>query len=384
MNSIIKYIAFIFLFVNVVFSIKNGGEVGSILFYICMGLALFTIILSPYLLKETIFNKGFSLFYWINLINLIYFIALDFGDIESFKYLIARFVQFSLFSFSILLLKDNFVSHLITFLKYLCFLSLFLSFIIDTPGISTRYMGIFFNPNEFSILMVTGFAIFLFDEKKIFINYLALILFLLAIILSGSRSAILGIVLSLIVYFNHHGLKNIFNLFFICGFTIVFTYFTGDYNAITRIFNEDLFSNRIYEYLYAIETLMQKPVFGYGLKNYAYIDTSLISFDDVQIDFGAHNGYLSLLVQYGLFFGFIYLIILLYNLIRIFLSDKKIFGENILHTKFLVFILIYSLVNGMFENNFVGINFFQSNLFWLVLGYLIYKKYRHESHSLSN
>ena len=59
-----------------------------------------------------------------------------------------------------------------------------------------------------------------------------------------------------------------------------------------------------------------EPLFGHGLKNYAYIDHSLIQFNDVEIDFGAHNGYLSILVQYGIVFSSIFFSIFFYYLYK--------------------------------------------------------------------
>ena len=88
------------------------------------------------------------------------------------------------------------------------------------------------------------------------------------------------------------------------------------------MFEFDLLINRKYEYIYAIDTFLQKPLFGYGLKNYAYIDFSLIQFDDVQIDFGAHNGYISILVQYGFVFSSVFFYVLIYYLEKIYSSKN--------------------------------------------------------------
>ena len=119
--------------------------------------------------------------------------------------------------------------------------------------------------------------------------------------------------------------------------------------------------------------------------NYAFIDFSLIQFNDVQIDFGAHNGYLSILVQYGIIFSIIFFSVFIYFLNKIYKSKIEAFGENILQTKFLFFLISYTLVNGMFENTLIGINFFQSNLFWITLAYLLFVLYhKDESNSISD
>ena len=171
--------------------------------------------------------------------------------------------------------------------------------------------------------------------------------------------------------------------FLICSI-IGLSIYSGDNNALIRVFNSELFINRRYEYLYAIDTFLQKPFFGYGLKNYAFIDFSLLQYGDIEIDFGAHNGYLSILVQYGIFFSLFFFATLFYYLTIIFKSGLAFFVNNLNNTKFLFFILVYTLINGLFENTLIGINFLQSNLFWIIMGYLLFYNFKkNESNSIS-
>lgn len=385
MKFIIKYLAFIFLLNNLVFSFKEFNQFAENSFLIIMGFSLFITLYSIKILKNVIFDKSFQLFFILNFLNLIYYILIEFGDLESFKYLSARFVQFSILSISVYILKDEFAEKFIKFLKFSTIGCLFGSLIFNFPDFQSRYQGIFFNPNEFSIIMVIGFTLILFTEKRSTINYLLLILFLFVIVISGSRSSIAGLVLAIFTYVLHHKSQNISNIIFIVGSLLAFSFLGGQNNAIQRILEFDLFINRKYEYIYAIDTFLQKPLFGYGLKNYAYIDFSLIQFDDVQIDFGAHNGYISILVQYGLVFSAVFFYVLFYNLKKIYTTKVKFFGENILQTKFLFFLITYTLINGLFENTIIGINFFQTNLFWLTLAYFLHVLYqKDESNSISN
>lgn len=386
MNKLVKYLAFIFLFNNIIYSLKGFLGIAENVFYVFMLISLTLSLFSVKIIKEIILDKSFYLFFIINILNIIYYVFIEFGDLGSFKYLSARFVQFSVFSISIFILKDHFTKTLIQFLKFVTIGSLLTSLAFNFPDFSSRYMGIFFNPNEFSIIMVFGFAIILFTQNKSILNYTFLILFVFAIILSGSRAAIIGVFIALFMYFNHLKSKNLLNVIFVISLITLFSFLGGENNAIQRIFADDILTNRKYEYLYAIDTFLQKPIFGHGLKNYAYIDFSLIQFDDVQIDYGAHNGYLSILVQYGALFSSIFFGLLFYNINKIFTSNINIFGENSLETRFLFFILVYTLVNGLFENTLIGINFFQSNLFWITFGYLLFVKYnkKSESNSLSN
>ena len=385
MIKVIKYLAFIFLLNNLFFGLKDFNQLSENSFLIIMGFSLLLTIYSIKILKNVVFDKSFQIFFFLNFLNLIYYLFLEIGDLESLKYLAARFVQFSIFSISVYLLQDDFANKFVKFLKFTTIGSLLASLALKFPDFETRYQGIFLNPNEFSIIMVIGFALILFTEKRTTINYSLMLLFLFVIVISGSRSAIAGLGIAIITYILHHRSQNLLNIFFIVGSLLLFSFFGGQNNAIQRMLEFDLLINRKYEYLYAIDTFLQKPLFGHGLKNYAYIDFSLIQFDDVQINFGAHNGYLSILVQYGAIFSTIFFSILIYYLNKIYRAKIEIFGDNILQTKFLFFLITYALVNGLFENTIIGINFLQTNLFWLTLAYFLHVLYqKDESNSISD
>jgi O-antigen ligase len=385
MINVIKYLAFIFLLNNLFFGFKDFNQFSENSFLIIMGFSLLLTIYSIKILKNVVFDKSFQIFFFLNFLNLIYYLFLEIGDLDSLKYLAARFVQFSIFSISVYLLQDDFANKFVKFLKFATIGSLLASLALKFPDFETRYQGVFLNPNEFSIIMVIGFALILFTEKRTTINYSLMLMFLFVIVISGSRSAIAGLGIAIITYILHHKSRNLLNIFFIVGSLLLFSFFGGQNNAIQRMLEFDLLINRKYEYLYAIDTFLQKPLFGHGLKNYAYIDFSLIQFDDVQINFGAHNGYLSILVQYGVIFSTIFFSILIYYLNKIYRAKIKIFGENILQTKFLFFLITYALVNGLFENTIIGINFLQTNLFWLTLAYFLHVLYqKDESNSISD
>ena len=96
-----------------------------------------------------------------------------------------------------------------------------------------------FNGNWFYILLV---------EKRNIYNYILLILFLYGIVLSGFRSAMLGVFLSVVVYLLHHKSNNLINTILILSSLLLFSFFGGQNNAVQRIFEFDLI-NRKYEYL---------------------------------------------------------------------------------------------------------------------------------------
>ena len=129
MNCLIKYLAFIFLLNNLFFGILKLNQLAEDTFFLILGFSLLITIYSIKILKRVIFNKSFQLFFMLNLLNLIYYICFEFGDIDSFKYLSARFVQFSIFSITIYSFKNDFPRMLIKFLKFVTISTLLASFI---------------------------------------------------------------------------------------------------------------------------------------------------------------------------------------------------------------------------------------------------------------
>lgn len=381
-KNIQKYGAYIFLLINLLFSYKGFYQISTYLFYILSSLFLVITFLNTNFFKNVIFNSLFRMYLWIHVINLVYYTSVEFGDIESLKYLSAKSVQLFIFTFTIYFTYDRFKSDIIKFIKYICISSLFLSIIFNFPDFNSRYFGIFFNPNEFAIIMVYGFALLLIKTKNTFFETILIILFFLFIFLSGSRAAFLGVIIAFLINFNFRKISIISTLLI-----LILVYFFEDLPTISRLVNEDIFFNRKHEIYYALETFYDEFWFGNGLKNYAYINPNIISYLDQKIDFGAHNGYLSILVQYGLIFSIAYFFIFTKNLYNalVFLRKKM---KNDYSYKYFYFVLIYTLVNGLFENSFSGINFFQGSLFWLILGYVVYdvnfKKLNNENSILSN
>jgi O-antigen ligase len=376
-----KYGAYLFLINNLLFSVLGFYEFATIIFLSLSIFFLITTLFNSSFIKNVVLNKSFNFYMFFYVLNITYFVFLEITDFESFKYMSAKIFQFIIFTSCIYFTYENFQNHIVKFLKFATFSSLLLSLVFNFPDLNTRYYGIFFNPNEFSIIMVYGFAVFLFNSKKNILNNLLLITFLILILISGSRSALIGVFIALYFYF-----KTVNFLFVsIALFFVLINYFS-EIQTISRFINEDLFSNRYYEIIYALETFYNSFWLGSGLKNYAYIDKSLIKYTDQSIDFGAHNGYLSVLVQYGIIFSTAFFFYLFKNVYQFFKFLNVNNSPNYLLFKF---ILTYTLVNAFFENSLSGINFFQNSLFWLILGFLYYhikeiKNNNNEDNILSN
>jgi hypothetical protein len=370
-----KYGAAIFLFNTVLLNIESTYDIGNLIFLFLMGIFSFFLIINPAQIKNILFHKAFLFFLILNLINLLYFLLFHaISDYEAIKYIIARGLQFSIISVSIYFnyeyYKENFLKHIV----YLVFGIVVFSFLLDPFILSGRYSGIIWNPNMLSSFCVTAFSILLLDnEKRTNIDYFILSSLLLIAISTGSRLALIAIVLVLLMKYGFSA-RNI--IYAVISLLISFIIISINLDtSLNRFASQSLFNDRILQYHYAYQTLVNKPLFGYGLDKYAFIDMSLVPTYLKHTIMGAHNGYLAILAQCGILFGGIVLFIILKKSFQVFLyfRNRKSFERTFL------FIIIYTLLASFFETLMTGINEFNTILFWLSLSILSYSKFKEEN-----
>ena len=195
--------------------------------------------------------------------------------------------------------KDKFLSHIV----YVVFGIAVLSFVLNPFIFSGRYEVIIWNENMLGAFTITAFSILLLkNNRRTNLDYIILFSLLIISLSTGSRLvlAALGVVFLMKYGFS---LRNIIYTVL----SLVITLIIGSYNldtSLNRFVSQSLFNDRIFQYQYAYETIINKPLLGYGLDKYAYIDLSLVPNYIKSITImGAHNGYLAFLVQYGILIG---------------------------------------------------------------------------------
>jgi len=370
-----KYGAAIFLFNTVLLNIESTYDIGNLIFLFLMGIFSFFLIINPAQIKNILFHKAFLFFLILNLINLLYFLLFHaISDYEAIKYIIARGLQFSIISVSIYFNYEYYTEKFLKHIVYLVFGIVVFSFLLDPFILSGRYSGIIWNPNMLSSFCVTAFSILLLDnEKRTNIDYFILSSLLLIAISTGSRLALIAIVLVLLMKYGFSA-RNI--IYAVISLLISFIIISINLDtSLNRFASQSLFNDRILQYHYAYQTLVNKPLFGYGLDKYAFIDMSLVPTYLKHTIMGAHNGYLAILAQCGILFGGIVLFIILKKSFQVFLyfRNRKSFERTFL------FIIIYTLLASFFETLMTGINEFNTILFWLSLSILSYSKFKEEN-----
>jgi O-antigen ligase len=367
-----KYGAAIFLFNTVLLNIESTFNIGNMIFLSLMGIFLFFLIINPVQIKNILFHKAFLFFLIINFINLLYFLLFhSIFDYEAVKFMISKGLQFSIISVSIYFnyeyYKDRFLSHIV----YLVFGIVVFSFLLDPFIFAGRYSGIIWNENMLGAFTITAFSIFLLkNNRRTNLDYIILFSLLVISLSTGSRLVLVALGLVFLMKYGFSSRNIIYTVL-----SLMITLIIGSYNldtSLNRFVSQSLFNDRIFQYQYAYETIINKPLFGYGLDKYAYIDLSLVPAYLKFTIMGAHNGYLAFLTQYGIIFGGIVIFIILKKSLQFLLY----FRNNVEYEKTYIFIIIYTLLASLFETLMTGINDFNTILFWFSLAFLSYSKYK--------
>ena len=372
-----KYGVVIFLFNSILLSIESTYVIGNQIFLALMGIFLFVLLINPKQIKTILFHKAFSFLLIINLLNLLYFFLFhSISDYDAIKYLMARSVQFSIISTSIYFnyeyYKNKFFDHLV----YVVFGIVVFGLVINPDLFSGRYSGIIWNPNMFSSLVVIAFSIhFLKYEKRTSFDYIILFTLLIAALSSGSRGSLVAIIL---VFFLKYGftLRNMIYGFIGLGLSL-FVLSINLETSVNRFAEQSMFNDRVLQFEYAYLSLKEKLITGYGLDKYAYIDDSLVPTYLKDKIIGAHNGYLSIITQYGIIFGSV----ILFLIFRKSLQAYSYFKNKKSFERVYLFIILYVLIASIYESLMTGINDFSTILFWFSLSILSYSMFLKENES---
>lgn len=142
------------------------------------------------------------------------------------------------------------------------------------PSFDERVVATMGNPNFLGGYLVMTFPILLlFDYKSLFVkNYsrikrLAILVSSVAIILTGSRSAILALAIIILAFFMVKFLrKKVLKIFFIAGSIVVVLGL-----VIILPQRQSLYENRTIIWKDGVEAVMKQPILGYGQENFELI-----------------------------------------------------------------------------------------------------------------
>lgn len=369
MKFLAKYGIGIYLLITLVFklyfivpiALTNG------IYYFLM---IFGLISFPFYYKSLFANKmvfkSFAIFFSVNALNLIYFLFFD-RTPESSQYLLAKFAASNLIVLGVVYNYTYYKSWFIKYFKYMMFIMVILGKFFGTVVASgeLQRLSLGFNPNDVGLFGMLGvLGIITMDKlwhKKV-INIVLFIFFILITLLSGSKAALLGMILAM--FFTYGFSYRIVISTFLFLIVAYFSSSLGYVTSIDRFFsNESTFETRNEVYGAGIKTIQEQIILGHGLDKYNW--TNPIYWDYPELALGPHNTYLAVAIMYGVLFGFVFIIFILKFAIKTF---KKSFRSDDYFIRFCYFIILIMLVNGFFETLIVGLNEFITLLFWFAVG----------------
>ena len=367
MKFLVKYGIGFYLLVSLLYKLNFIVSLTftNAIFYALMAIGIAVIPLYYKVLYSRKSLKVFWLLHFINFINLIYLLIFNFQNTKSWLYFLSKYATFNLIILG-LIYNYNFYKNWITRnLKYLLLLILALGIIYGGQSEAEARLSIGFNPNDLGILGVLGFFSIVFLKEKWQKNAVQIffvILFLIAVLLSGSRAALLAIGLVVLLTYGINYRTVGLALLFAIG-----VYISGNFGYTTgldRLSQEkSVFSNRDVVFKKGLLTFYDAFWFGNGLDKYGWSNPKYFRRNEPIL--GPHNAYIALAIMYGIVFSSFFLLALLRFVIK---SMKILSKHSDKFGRFAFYYLLIVLFDGFVESLIIGINEFETLLFWFFIG----------------
>ena len=259
-------------------------------------------------------------------------------------------------------IKNKLFDFIIAIVFILAIIALVVDYKSSFLGYSTEFgraRSILIDPNFFGMLLGVAFLMTLLSFKKKNNKLIICCILGYAIFLTGSRGALVSLIVSITAYYLlFSNMKNYKKLFILFLLLIIF-YFLLNYLFSTDFFRTHQGSNGRFEMISAaFNRIKDYPLTGFG---YTSIGPFLLSTGFKNSS--THNSFVDFVFSYGIITSLIYIV----SLLRIILISIKSKNENLL-------ILLFMIINMntiLYNLGGVGIS---SLLFTLILGILNYKK----------
>lgn len=336
--------------------------------YIFLGIALAISLFILYKNPKVLTNRAFTVLWIVTLVNIVYWLFFD-RTYNSMLYVAAKLSTFLFIAISIYYYYDFLVKNFTKIIIYIGFFVLFVGAILNTNYFGGRYTGPFGNPNSLGWLSALMFGLTYLTKESSYKKYALLLFFLSMVMMSGSRAALGGVILAILL----KG-KLSFNKLFFLGFGLatlllaqnVASHFgirTGLERVIKSEKSNELLSGREQEYALGFLTIKESPVIGHGLDKYAWISPKIVRLSgllrkDPYFAGNPHNSYIAMLIMYGVILGGLILLILLYFIYKV---VKNRVPPDIL------FMLLFSFLAAFFESYMFGVSGFEGLIFWFSL-----------------
>ncbi len=213
-----------------------------------------------------------------------------------------------------------------------------------------------------NVFLFASFTLYLafFGEKKKKIYILLFMIQFVLVVLSGTKRAIIGLVVFYIILTIFKYRKSVYKHFIIIIFVIgtffyliinndflynivgfrieVMLYDLGVYNVIGRNIQDSSTGLRLELFNDAYKMALDTPILGHG---YAYFETHSVGFNSAFRGYHSHNNYLELIINYGLIGFILYYGIFIRTTFRLIRKKNK---TNLTHLFLTFFLILYFVI----------------------------------------
>lgn len=310
----------------------------------------------------------FPFFYWLIAIYLFYSFTfgLDYSNSKSWVYLIAKVFSTLAIMVSIVEYPDFNRNKLLIIIAYIiCIMTIIGHFVFNIRVYGRQGLG-FVNPNSMGALSAISLGILWICAKPTklkWIYYIACVTLFVAVMESGSRTAMLMVLLVMVFKYGIN-VKLIFSaIIVVASITYIFPRVGIEIIAFDRFLETVESGNasegRENEREAALVMIKDKPWTGNGL--YATVSQESLKISQ----FGSHNGYLDFLKMLGIPLGGLLILILLLDYLYLLAHSVK---YNIPELRTVIFISTGVLLAAFNEAYLWGVNQPVTTIFFLGFG----------------
>lgn len=368
-----KYWLISFVVCNICAQYYLTSSIANYLFYFLQIVAAILIVSYAkfLLLKNTIRRFPFVYWYAIILIGYQFTFGLFFISDKTWTYLVAKILVD--FAIIISLSKNSkfYEKEFYPVIGLLTSIFLIFGYLTHNTVFAGRQTLGFWNPNSTGSISAICFGtIFIMKSMKLRVRYVVAAICLLGVLLSGSRSAMGIVIISLFIKYG-------FN-YKLIGFSILMLFvvfvllpamdiqFIGISRFSDAIVSNDFTSGREIERESTKYMIRESPWFGNGIYSHQDEEASKISV------LGSHNAFLDFLKWFGYPIGLFLISIILFYVLQLYTFFRN---TNNLDIKAHLFVIVAVLLAANYEAYIWGVNQMITTMFFLSLSLLQKKHY---------
>lgn len=369
----LKYWLLFFVICNIFAQYSLTSSFANYLFYILLAIGCVNFVIDINVLRRLITIKEFSLIYWFAVILICYqfTFGLLFVQEKTWTYLISKIIVNFALVISLIRGEEFYGKKFYPIIAIITSILLIYGYFMHNMFYGGRQTLGFGNPNSTGAISAiccgTMIILNLVNQK---IKYITIFVCLLGVLLSGSRSAMGIIVISLLIKYGFNpklvGVMGIIIIVIFWIFPLMDFHFVGLSRFTEAIASNDFSSGREIERESTIYMIKESPWIGNGIYSQQSEEASKIS------ALGSHNAYLDFVKWFGLPLGSFLIGIILYYSARLYFLYRN--TEDCAMRAHL-FVVIGVLLAANYEAYIWGVNQMITTMYFLSISFLQKKEY---------